>query len=80
MGGKIWSKEEEDLYWNELIPHSPKRLGDDLDNEEQPWTWVAKQMRERMGKDARRKYTHLCVCKCIFLVLPMHTHAPAGKQ
>ncbi|KAK4236912.1 hypothetical protein C8A03DRAFT_35184 [Achaetomium macrosporum] len=30
MGGKIWSKEEENIFWKELLSHSPKRLGDDF--------------------------------------------------
>jgi hypothetical protein len=64
MGGKTWSRQEELLYWEELIPNSPKRLGKDLKSKkEKPWGWVARGMTEGMGADARRKYTPLCVCK-----------------
>ncbi len=65
MGGKVWSKEEEEFFWTKLVPHSAKRLGDDLiNNEEQSWDWICEQMTEGMGDKARRKYTYLCVCEC----------------
>lgn len=70
MGGKTWSREEELIYWKELIPHSPKRLGKDIGlNKEREWTWVAKQMKLRAGEDARRGYTHLCVCRFALFTL-----------
>lgn len=65
MGGMIWSRAEERVLWLELIPHSPKRLGAELQNEGKDWDWVAQQMTERMGDDARRKYTGLSVCKSL---------------
>lgn len=77
MGGKVWSKEEEDIFWLQLIPHSPKRLGADLDNDEQSWEWVARQMADIMGDGARRKYTHLCVCKYFYPVQPTQSRAAA---
>lgn len=64
MGGKVWSAEEEEVFWKQLIPHSPKRLGKDLEeNEEKSWHWVAEQMDRIMGDRGRRTYTHLCVCE-----------------
>jgi hypothetical protein len=64
MGGKVWSKEEETVFWEQLIPHSPKRLGDDIENnEEKSWEWIAEEMKEAMGDDARRNYTYLSVCE-----------------
>ncbi|KAK4157572.1 hypothetical protein C8A00DRAFT_29415 [Chaetomidium leptoderma] len=73
MGGKTWSKEEEEVYWTQLIPHSPKRLGADLANKERSWDWVAVQMTRIMGdiakekrQDPRREYTHLCVFEHYF--------------
>lgn len=69
MGGKTWSRKEEILYWEELIPNSPKRLGRDLKTKkEKTWVWIARGMTDGMGADARRKYTPLCVCKSCFLV------------
>ncbi|EGS17176.1 uncharacterized protein CTHT_0064910 [Thermochaetoides thermophila DSM 1495] len=56
MGGRIWSKQEEVIFWKKLIPHSPKRLGKDLENEEKSWEWVAQEMTERMGKNARLEH------------------------
>ncbi|KAK3299392.1 uncharacterized protein B0H64DRAFT_99265 [Chaetomium fimeti] len=67
MGGKTWSRKEELVYWLELIPHSPKRLGHDLAaNEEKAWNWVAQRMTKSMGSSARRKYTPLCVFEHYF--------------
>ena len=66
MGGKTWSKDEELVFWKELIPHSPKRLGEDrVRNEEKPWEWVAEEMERRLGNKARRDYTHLGVCESL---------------
>ncbi|KAH6845560.1 hypothetical protein B0I37DRAFT_417089 [Chaetomium sp. MPI-CAGE-AT-0009] len=67
MGGKTWSRQEEFIYWLELIPHSPKRLGRNIvANEEKSWGWVAQRMTKKMGKGARRKYTPLCVFEHYF--------------
>lgn len=69
MGGRTWSLEEEQIFWIKLIPHSPKRLGHDLKNEEKSWNWVAKQMEDTMGDKARREYTPLGVCEYFYPVL-----------
>ncbi|KAK4147253.1 uncharacterized protein C8A04DRAFT_25058 [Dichotomopilus funicola] len=67
MGGRIWSRAEERIFWLQLVPHSPRRLGADLQNEEQSWEWVAKQMTAKMGDNARRKYTGLGAFEHFFL-------------
>jgi len=74
MGGRIWSKQEEVIFWKKLIPHSPKRLGKDLENEEKSWEWVAQEMTERMGKNARREYTALGVCKSTDSPIMIRSH------
>ncbi|KAL2139302.1 hypothetical protein VTI28DRAFT_5416 [Corynascus sepedonium] len=62
MGGKTWSREEEEYYWLQLVPHSPKRLGEDIrKNEEKDWHWIGQMMTQYMGDKARREYTYLCV-------------------
>ncbi|KAL2266468.1 hypothetical protein VTJ83DRAFT_5820 [Remersonia thermophila] len=66
MGGKTWSRHEEVVFWRQLIPHTAKRLGDDRNNEERDWNWVAEQMQAIMGDTARRQYTHLCVSEHYF--------------
>ncbi|KAK4127424.1 hypothetical protein N657DRAFT_678032 [Parathielavia appendiculata] len=66
MGGKVWSKKEEEHFWLELVPHSPKRLGKDRKNEEKSWDWVGSKMKEYMGDEARRDYTQLCVFEHYF--------------
>lgn len=64
MGGKLWSKDEEEVFWLQLIPHSPKRIGDDrVKNKEHSWYWFADQMTQIMAHNARREYTPLCVCE-----------------
>ena len=64
MGGKTWSAEEEEVFWTKMMPHSPKRIGDDIENnEEQSWGLIAQKMQTIMGPDARRKYTSLSVCE-----------------
>jgi hypothetical protein len=62
MGGKIWSKEEEDAFWRTIIPRSPKRLGTDQLNDEETWDELAEVLTKIMGDDARRKYTALSLC------------------
>ncbi|KAM7198066.1 hypothetical protein V8F20_006311 [Naviculisporaceae sp. PSN 640] len=60
MGGKVWSKEEEDCFWNWIIPQSTKRLGVDRANgQPKSWEELRKIMKARMGDDARREYTDL---------------------
>ncbi len=64
MGGKTWSAEEEEVFWIKMMPHSPKRIGDDIENnKEQSWDLIAQKMQTIMGPDARRKYTYLSVCE-----------------
>jgi hypothetical protein len=64
MGGKVWSREEEEYFWTILVPQSAKRLGDDIkNNQEQSWEWISEQMAIGMAEKARRKYTYLCVCE-----------------
>ncbi|KAL2197495.1 hypothetical protein P885DRAFT_68622 [Corynascus similis CBS 632.67] len=68
MGGKTWSREEEEYYWLQLVPHSPKRLGEDIrKNEEKDWHWVGQMMTQYMGDKARREYTYLCVFEHYYL-------------
>ncbi|KAK4041682.1 hypothetical protein C8A01DRAFT_45220 [Parachaetomium inaequale] len=78
MGGKVWSKQEERIFWH-LIRWSPKRLGEDLANPEKSYAWMGDQMHARMGDDARRKYTHLCVCEYLFLALSILERAVAEQ-
>ncbi|KAK0728154.1 hypothetical protein B0T26DRAFT_672735 [Lasiosphaeria miniovina] len=66
MGGKVWSKEEEKIFWRDIIPFSPKRLGIDRANPEKTWTALAVDMTEIMneiqadsGEEPRRNYTYL---------------------
>ncbi|KAL2136942.1 hypothetical protein VTI74DRAFT_103 [Chaetomium olivicolor] len=57
MGGRVWTRDEELVFWEQLIPHTSKRLEEDRGNPEKSWAWVAEQMGEIMGEKARRHYT-----------------------
>ncbi|OHF02851.1 hypothetical protein CORC01_01952 [Colletotrichum orchidophilum] len=56
MPGKVWSKEEERVYWRVIVPNSQKRVDGGI-----PMTWeeLAPIMQTTMGLYAKRKYTHL---------------------
>jgi hypothetical protein len=58
MGGKLWTAPEEECFWNYIIPHSDKRLGlDKYHNEELSWDLLAAMMQQKMGNEAKRRYT-----------------------
>lgn len=64
MGGKVWSKEEEQVFWTHMMVQSPKRLAADQERfSEKSWEQIAQEMTEIMGDKARRKYTSLGVCE-----------------
>ncbi|KAI8714545.1 hypothetical protein NCS52_01174400 [Fusarium sp. LHS14.1] len=56
MGGKVWSTEEERVFWEVVVPVSPhaanhaKRL--------LTWPQCAELMTQKMGANARREYTN----------------------
>ncbi|KXX75716.1 hypothetical protein MMYC01_206602 [Madurella mycetomatis] len=67
MGGKVWSKEEEQVFWARMMVQSPKRLAADQERfSEKSWEQIAKEMTEIMGDKARRKYTSLGVFEHYF--------------
>ncbi|WYZ38612.1 hypothetical protein EsH8_III_000526 [Colletotrichum jinshuiense] len=58
MGGKVWSLEEEDVYWRVLIPQSLRRA---VPGPAQTKSWddLAIFMQSTMGSAAKRNYTGL---------------------
>ncbi|KAK3403106.1 hypothetical protein B0T20DRAFT_17236 [Sordaria brevicollis] len=67
MGGKQWSKQEELVFWKEVVPRSPKRVGVHRQNREHSWKECATWMQRRMGpKESRRTYTELCLFEHYF--------------
>ena len=62
MGGRVWSRDEERVFWTYIIPRSPKRLGLHRANPEISWTQLAVEMARKMGENARREYTELGLC------------------
>ena len=60
MPGRQWSLQEEQYYWDHVVPHSRYRIGiDRATNLEQTWGDLAAQMQAALGSDARRDYTAL---------------------
>ncbi|KAJ4419671.1 hypothetical protein N0V85_000917 [Neurospora sp. IMI 360204] len=66
MGGKQWARQEELVFWKEVVPRSPKRVGADRQRREMSWKDCAAWMQHRMAKEfkePRRAYTELCLYK-----------------
>ncbi|GAB1314246.1 hypothetical protein MFIFM68171_04456 [Madurella fahalii] len=67
MGGKVWSKEEEEVFWTRMMVQSPKRLAPDQERfGEKSWDQIAREMTKIMGDKARRKYTGLGIFEHYF--------------
>ncbi|KAL0943719.1 uncharacterized protein CTRU02_201606 [Colletotrichum truncatum] len=58
MGGKVWSREEERVYWRVIIPQSQRRAGPGP-LQTKSWEDLAMLMQSRMRADAKRTYTGL---------------------
>ncbi|KZL88055.1 yhr100cp-like protein [Colletotrichum incanum] len=58
MGGKVWSAEEERVFWRVIVPQSQKRIGTGP-AQTKNWEDLAPLMQSIMGIDAKRTYTHL---------------------
>ncbi|KAM0409121.1 hypothetical protein ACHAPD_011286 [Fusarium lateritium] len=64
MGGKTWSKDEERLLWEVIIPQSPAAAySDDNDNDCLSWDQLADEMNKLSGANARREYTGTSLCE-----------------
>ncbi|KAF5660424.1 phosphatidylglycerophosphatase mitochondrial [Fusarium heterosporum] len=59
MGGKVWSEEEERIFWEDVIPRSTVAANPPTDPTVQPLSWpdCAKWMNENAGDKPRRVYT-----------------------
>ncbi|KAF4992008.1 hypothetical protein FGRMN_7462 [Fusarium graminum] len=59
MGGKVWSEEEERIFWEDVIPRSTVAANPPADPTVQPLSWpdCAKWMNENAGDKPRRVYT-----------------------
>ncbi|GKT78036.1 hypothetical protein ColTof4_10459 [Colletotrichum tofieldiae] len=58
MGGKVWSAEEERVFWRVIVPQSQKRIGTGP-AQTKNWEELAPLMQFIMGIGAKRNYTHL---------------------
>ncbi|KAI5461433.1 hypothetical protein BGZ63DRAFT_385840, partial [Mariannaea sp. PMI_226] len=56
MGGKVWSEDEEYIFWKIIVPQSVGAANPPS----QPLGWpeCATLMQDMMGTNARRTYTH----------------------
>lgn len=61
MGGKVWSIDEERIFWTRVVPQS---VGAAVPIA-QPMGWpeCAQMMQTLMGDEARRTYTHSMLCE-----------------
>ncbi|KAK3378496.1 hypothetical protein B0H63DRAFT_249026 [Podospora didyma] len=66
MGGKVWSRDEEVVFWKQIVTQSPKRAGLDRLNAEKSWSSLATMMTRIMNankknpkEELRRNYTAL---------------------
>ncbi|EFX04348.1 yhr100cp-like protein [Grosmannia clavigera kw1407] len=68
MGGKVWSDEEERVFWSEIVPTSSKRhlLAKPYTDDAKGWESLRKVMQASMGRRARRKYTALMLYEHYF--------------
>lgn len=60
--GTHWKVEEEEYFWQVVIPNSPKSVDD---NPKEKWSW--EECGEEMFKvfgEKYRKYTNGCLCMC----------------
>jgi hypothetical protein len=68
MGGKVWSKEEEKVFWRIIIPQSVKRAGIDVGiHDPKRWDHLVPDMNLHAGAEARRNYTGLMLCKTFLI-------------
>ncbi|KAK0635444.1 hypothetical protein B0T17DRAFT_42015 [Bombardia bombarda] len=82
MGGKVWSHEEEEVFWMDIIPKSNKRVGIDRlsDREVMGWPELAQYMVQVMGERARREYTALSLFEHYFQNVVKQRFSPhAGR-
>jgi hypothetical protein len=71
MGGKIWTAEEEEVFWNQVVPQSYHRLGADRTaNPGRDWDALGKGMRyamqqyyEAKGEEIPRLYSGQSLCE-----------------
>ncbi|CAM1508177.1 Fc.00g050250.m01.CDS01 [Cosmosporella sp. VM-42] len=57
MGGKVWSDDEERIFWDLIIPQSPN-AANPADRGKLSWKECAVLMQQTLGDGARRDYTH----------------------
>ncbi|WDK12419.1 hypothetical protein CGRA01v4_03698 [Colletotrichum graminicola] len=58
MGGKVWSDNEERVFWRIIVPQSQKRIATGPAHTK-TWEELAPLMQSLMGVNAKRTYTHL---------------------
>jgi hypothetical protein len=78
MGGKIWTAEEEEVFWNQIVPQSYHRLG--ADRTAYPgrdWAALGREMRDAMGQyyhardeEPPREYSGQALCKYYISFVP----------
>jgi hypothetical protein len=75
MGGKTWSEQEEEYFWEVIVPSSPKAAK--KHDRDYSWAQCACMMQQAMGKNARRKYTTLMLCTCYLVMASFCANGPS---
>ncbi|KDN65084.1 hypothetical protein CSUB01_04959 [Colletotrichum sublineola] len=65
MGGKVWSVNEERVFWRIIVPQSQKRIGTGP-APTKTWEELALLMQSLMGVDSKRTYSHLSLFEHFF--------------
>ncbi|KAL1903127.1 hypothetical protein Sste5346_000411 [Sporothrix stenoceras] len=81
MGGKVWSEEEERVFWTEIIPSSKKgNLFTRPNNDTHGWEALRQVMQRRMGNLARRNYTALMLYEHFFQNCVLERFSPNAAR
>ncbi len=76
MVNRVWSSQEEKVYWEVIIPKSPKRIGVHRTEDGHDWDVCAEMMQKLMKDDARRNYTSLSLCTYCQLPISSSSEPP----
>ncbi|KAM0258803.1 hypothetical protein ACHAQJ_003645 [Trichoderma viride] len=78
MGGKTWSKQEERFFWRTIVPQSPKAVKPS--DRVHDWRVCAEIMQQKMGVNARRKYSKLMLFEHYFQNVQTGHRSPCARE
>ncbi|KAH6987720.1 hypothetical protein BKA56DRAFT_669336 [Ilyonectria sp. MPI-CAGE-AT-0026] len=78
MGGKVWTEDEERVFWEVIVPESPS--GANPDHRPMNWKQCAKMMQEIMGTEARRDYTETMLYEHHYQSIKLGAKSPKASK